>query len=240
MLIRLVAALLLAAPAAAAPDSVTVIGALHGLHEREPAFGYAALEAAIRAFDPDVLVLEVRPDELAERKATPGRPEYPAVVWPLLAERRLAAVAMEPGGETFKELSGAAGAAFTAFEATDPDAAKALAQVDDAVETALLAHWRDAARSQDDTTARVTAGVQALQFALVGDALAGVQARWDGFMAARAVAAVRDNPGKRVLVLGSYRNRATLEAALRAVAAERVVAAASWLTATPAGSDPRH
>ncbi len=105
----LLAARLTPAHAAAPDHPVLVIGALHDLHEREPAFGYDQLRAAIRAFIPDILVLEVRPDELDERKPTPGRPEYPAVIWPLLAETGVEAVAMEPGGEAFKAIAGALG-----------------------------------------------------------------------------------------------------------------------------------
>ncbi len=222
---------LIAAPAAAAPDSVTVIGALHGLHAEEPAFDNDALKAAILAFKPDVLVLEVRPDELEGRTATPGRPEYPAVIWPLLANTKVIAVAMEPGGETFKEMTGAAGLAFDAFGKRDPEGAKALSAADDAIEAALLARWRDAAQTQDEATAAVTAGFQQLQFALVGGGLDKVQARWDGFMAARVVEAVRANPGKRVMVLGSYRNRVLLEAAVRRAAPGRIVAPAPFLKA---------
>ncbi|MFC3711130.1 hypothetical protein ACFOMD_01015 [Sphingoaurantiacus capsulatus] len=232
MLRRLIVALaFIATPAAAAPDSVTVIGALHGLHAKEPAFDYGALKAAILAFKPDLLVLEVRPDELAGRTATPGRPEYPAVIWPLLAETKVAAVAMEPGGETFKEMTGAAGLAFDAFGARDPEGVKALSAADDAIEAALLAHWRSPAQTQNEATAAVTSGFQQLQFALVGGGLDKVQARWDGFMAARVVEAVRAYSGKRVLVLGSYRNRAVLEAAVRQVAPGRVVSPAPWLEA---------
>lgn len=214
------------APAIANP--VLVVGALHDLHNREPAFDYDHLRAAIMAFAPDVLVLEVRPDELAERKATPGRPEYPAVIWPLLAQMDVEAVAMEPGGETFKAITGEAGAAFDRLKQHDPGGAADLARLDHNADEILLKYWQSAAQVQDATTATLTAGVQAAQFALAGPGFVAAQSRWEDHMSDRALAAVRANPGKRVMVIGSYKNRAKLERAVREAAPERAISAALW------------
>jgi len=219
-----------------APDAVLVVGALHALHDREPAFDYAGLRAAIVAFAPDVLVLEVRPDELAERKATPGRPEYPAVVWPLLAQMNVDAVAMEPGGESFKAISGAASAAFEALRRRDPAGTAALSRLDSAAEEILLSYWRTAAQVQDATTATLTAGQQAAQIALAGPAFATAQARWDAHMAVQTTAAVRAHPGKRVMVIGSYTNRAMLERAVQEASPGRTLDAARWFETTQAAA----
>lgn len=236
----LAAASAAAAPAAPAADAVLVVGALHALHAREPAFDHARLRAAIFAFAPDVLVLEVRPDELAARKETPGRPEYPAVIWPLLAQSGTPAVAMEPGGDSFTAISGAASAAFAALRSRDPAGAAALARLDAAAEDILLAYWRSAAQVQDETTATLAAGQQAAQVALAGPSFAAAQTRWDAHMAAQALATVRAHPGKRVMVIGSYRNRALLEAAVREAVPTRAVSAAAWFaTLPPAASAPR-
>ncbi|HEV2597371.1 hypothetical protein [Sphingopyxis sp.] len=228
----------IAPPASAAPppaprpapaeDAVLVVGALHDLHLREPAFGYDDLDAAIRAFAPDVLVLEVRADELAGRTATPGRPEYPAVIWPLLAAMEVEAVAMEPDGDLFKAISGEAGAAFDAMRQRDPDGAAALSRLAADVDTFLLAYWGDAGQVHDATTAALADGVQSARFALVGPAFVQAQARWDDFMTGRALAAIRAHPGKRVMVIGSYKNRALLEAAVRKAAPQRLVGASAW------------
>lgn len=220
------------ANAASADDSVLVIGALHGLHDREPAFGYDRLRSAIIGFAPDVLVLEVRPDELAERKQTPGRPEYPAVIWPLFAQMRLKTVAMEPGGELFKAIAGEAGAAFEALKRSNPDGAATLSRLDTAVEDALLAYWQRPEQVQDETTASLAASVQTAQFALAGRAFAEAQSRWESHMTSQVLEAVRANPGKRVMVIGSYRNRAMLERAVQDAAPLRAVGASSWFGRT--------
>lgn len=227
---------LMAAPAIAdtgMPDGpVLIVGALHQLHESEPSFGYDRLRASILAFKPDVLVLEVRPDELTERKATPGRPEYPAVIWPLLAEMQVEAVAMEPGGEMFKEIAGEAGAAFEALVQRDPDGAAALSRLEKAMDDVLLAYWQAPGQAQDDQTAAIAAGVQAVQFALAGPSFAAAQARWDSHMGGQVIRTVRSHPAKRVMVIASYKNRAVLDRMVRAVVEERVVDAAPWFATT--------
>lgn len=221
---------LIVAPANAqsTDDAVLVIGALHDLHDSEPAFGYDGLRAAIVAFAPDILVLEVRPDELAEQKPTPGRPEYPAVVWPLLAQMRVEAVAMEPGGDTFKAITGEAGAAFDRLKKDNPEGAAALSRLDSATDEILLNYWKSAAQVQDETTASMATGLYAAQVALAGPGFAAAQSQWESFMSGQALQAVRANPCKRVMIIGSYKNRATLERAVRHAAPQRTLNASDW------------
>lgn len=224
--------LIIAAPAWAGPkpaaDSVLVIGALHELHASEPAFGYDRLRAAIIAYAPDVLVLEVRPDELAERKVTPGRPEYPSVIWPLLTEMQIETAAMEPGGTTFEEIAGQAGAAFDALTKANPDGAAALTRFEILGEEILLNYWSTAAQVQDATTASLAAGVETAQFAVAGPDFANAQKRWDAFMADQVLQSLRANPTKRIMVIGSYKNRALLEQAVREAAPQRIIVASEW------------
>lgn len=220
-------------------DPVVVLGALHKLHEREPAFDYDALRATILSFRPDVMVLEVRPDELEAMSATPGRPEYPAVIWPLLVGLKVDAVAMEPGGDLFKDITGEAGAAFEQLNHSDPTGAAALSRLGESADNALLAYWQAPSQIHDDKTASMADGLQAAQFALAGARFEAAQARWEGHMAAQVVRAVRGNPGKRVLVIGSYKNRAVLERAVRVAAPQRALAAKAWFDQekTPPAND---
>lgn len=225
--------LLLATPAHAAtpeaPDGVYVVGALHGLHGKEPGFDFERLGAVIAAARPDVLVLEVQPDELAGLTETPGRPEYPKVVWPYLASHRVVAVAMEPGGARFKEITGAVGAEIAAFEARDSQGAVFWNRLRRSVEIALQAHWVSPADTQDQVTADLAAAYATTEAQLIGPSFGLSQSAWDGHMVAEAQAAVLAHPGKRILVLGSYRNRAILEAGLRSAAAHRIVNIEAWL-----------
>jgi hypothetical protein len=218
-------------------DAVLVLGALHDLHAREESFAYDQLRRTIETFRPHVVVLEVRPDELVARAKTPGRPEYPEIVWHWLDSAGVEAVAMEPGGRRFEELAGAAGAAFAALGRNNPQGAAALTAFDEALEAALLAYWRHPAQTQDETTARMVDSHVALRAAIVGPAFTKVQSAWDDEMAQVVTRTVQSRPGKRVLVIGSYRNRTRLETAVRKVAAARILPSAEWLASveTPPG-----
>ncbi|ATY33001.1 TraB/GumN family protein [Sphingomonas psychrotolerans] len=237
-----VAALLAMLPAHAQTrprgDEVLVLGALHGLHAREESFDYDQLRRLLEAFRPDVVVLEVRPDELVGRTDTPGRPEYPQMIWRWLDSAGVEAVAMEPGGPRFAELAGAAGAAFAALGRNDPQGATALTAFDEALETALLAYWRRASQTQDETTARMVDSHVALRAAIVGPAFVKVQSAWDDGMAEVVTRTVQSRPGKRVLVIGGYRNRGQLENAVRKVAAARIVSSSSWVAQVEAPRRP--
>jgi len=229
----------LAASAAASRSQVFVVGALHALHEREPDFSYEQLGRVIEAVKPDVLLLEVRPDELAEKKETQGRPEYPQVVWPLLAARDYQALPLEPGDPLFSEMVSQASGAAERFAKAKPDASARLDAYRKAQTAALLELWRSPADVHGELTANLTRAAQHVQHSLVGPEEEAVQTRWDGYMADRALEAVRANPGKRILVLGSYRNRAVFVERLREAGDADVVDMATWLRTNGFDGAPR-
>ena len=219
-------------------DEVIVIGALHRLHETEEGFGYAELERLIRTARADVLVLEVTPEELEGLTETRGRPEYPQVVWKLIEKDRAKAVAMEPGGALYKQMTTAAGDFFAAADKADPARARFAADYRKAYEASLLAYWRTAADTQDANTEALARGWYAVQDNLYGAEQKQLQDRWDGYMGDAAAKAVTDFPGKRILVLGSYRNRHRLQAAIRSAAPGRLVDTADWIRSrTPAAAN---
>lgn len=224
------AALLIAAPSPK-PDAVLVLGALHDLHAQEPSFDHSVLTSAIASFRPDVLVLEVRPDELQQRSSTPGRPEYPAVVWPLLQSFTGQVVAMEPGGETFSRLSSAAGQALSTYRRNNPEGAAALSTFQAAADAFLLTYWTRAGQSQDATTDSVVRVTSLLRSDLAGPAFAAAQNEWEQYMIERVKEAVTANRHKRVLILASFRNRHVIETGICETASARLADAKTWLDA---------
>ena len=223
---------------AARDDGVFIVGALHRLHEQEESFTFDDLRRIVAAIRPGVMVLEVRPDELAERKDTPGRPEYPAVIWPLLSESGATAVAMEPGPPQFAELTGQASNEMKSFASRDPDGAKRWSSYQKSLEVVLFAHWRHPADAHDTVTADLSRSYYVMQRVRVGDAFDAVQSRWDKLMVDNALAAIRKAPGKRVLVLCSYRNRYHFEDAIRPQAADRLIEMETWLRDNLKGRAP--
>jgi hypothetical protein len=233
MKITLLATALLAAATLCAPaqadDKIFILGALHGLHESEDSFSYTDLEAIIKRIAPDVMVLEVRPDELMERKDTPGRPEYPAVIWPMLDTSGIAMVAMEPGGEDFARMTGKASAAFEALGKENPEGAAFLRKYRQSLEAALVTYWQSPAMSQDTVTATLAAGYARVQLSYLGADYETVQQDWDGHMADVALETAKANPDKRILVLASFRNRQVLTDTISAALPGRVSDMAEWL-----------
>lgn len=208
-------------------DGVYVVAAIQRLHATEADYGYPQLRRILDAVRPDVVVLEVRPDEATERKDTPGRPEYPNVVWPWLADHPLPVISMEPGGKTFAQMTGSAGERFAAFDREKPQASTYMGSLRKSLSAALQAHWRHPADAHDRVTADLVRAEALAQVALGGEAFEVGQAEWDGYMVARTREAIAAHPGKRILVLASYRNLEAFREGLKGEA--RLVDMEPWL-----------
>jgi hypothetical protein len=223
--------------ATAPPDGVYVVGAIQRLHATEPSFSFDHLRRIIEVVRPQVLVLEVRPDELAEHKETQGRPEYPAVVWPYLAAHPTTALPMEPGGKVFEAMTGAAGRRFEAFAKTKPEADAYMTRLGRGLSTVLQDHWRHPADAHDAVTLDLVRAQGLAQAQLGGPEFASGQEAWDGYMVARTREAIAANPGKRILVLASYRNLEAFRTGLKGES--RLVEMEPWLRAVlPAAGVP--
>ncbi|MDP9421574.1 MAG: hypothetical protein M3Q19_01855 [Pseudomonadota bacterium] len=218
----------LASPADAKDTELFLLGALHGLHEQEESFGYGELDRVIKAIKPDVILLEVTPEELTGKLETKGRPEYPKVVWPMLTAKAPKAYAMEAAQPLYGELTSDASRRFGEFAAQFPMEDAALTGHSKATSAVLVAHWKSVADTQDEATDALGRARARLTAALVPASVAG-QERWDATMVDVARKAISENPGKRILVLGSYRNRYMFVDQLGGVKGTRLVDMKSWL-----------
>ncbi len=230
--VRTAAAILfcLATPAAAEDTELFILGALHGLHEQESSFGYDELDRVVKAIKPDVMLLEVTPQELAGKLDTKGRPEYPKVVWPMLTAEGPKAYAMEAGQPLYGELTGDASKRFADFKQQFPAEDAALTAHSKATSEVLLAHWQSVADTQDGATDVLARARASLTAALVPASVAG-QRRWDAAMVEATQKALAENPGKRVLVLGSYRNRYMFVDELAEIKGVQLIDMKAWLEA---------
>lgn len=229
-----VALSLVATPAAARETEVFILGALHGLHEQEESFAYAELSRVIAAIKPDVMLLEVTPEELAGKLETKGRPEYPKVIWPMLAQQGSKFYAMEAAQPLYGELTGDASKRFGDFKQNYPTEDAALSGLSAATSKALLAHWKNVADTQDEATDALGRARARLNAAMVAGSDAGQQ-RWDGVMVETARKAIAENPGKRILVLGSYRNRYMFVEQLTGTKGAQLIDMKAWLASNGFG-----
>jgi hypothetical protein len=252
LLCRILLVATLCSPFAAATAQVDpaggiyIVGALHRLHEKAAGFDYEALRRLIDAVNPQVMLTEARPDELSGRTDTPGRPEYPKVVWPWLAGHAdVIALPMEPGGELFQKWVGEATAKFEQLAQSNPQGSAYWSRYQASLSKLLSAHWTTPADAHDALTSDMARSWYLVQYGIGGKDFETGQERWDGYMIDRAREAVRAHPAKRILVLASYRNRHRFDQALREEQGARVVEMEAWLrrlpdaaTAKPAATKP--
>lgn len=222
-------------------NGIFIVGSLHRLHDSVSAFDFGALRHLIARIEPQVVLLEVRQTELDARGDTPGRPEYPRVVWPMLERGAIAAFAMEPDGVLYDSLTGAAKLAIDHLTRTDSATAAFWRRLHPTFARVLGAYWRSPAAVHDSVSADMSRGLSLLQDAMLGAGFQHAQERWDAIMIDRAAAVARANPDKRVLILASYRNRHRLVEAMRLREPARVVAMDEWIAEIghPAGRPKR-
>jgi hypothetical protein len=183
-----------------------VLATLYGRHKTVTAYDLPTLRKIISAIKPDVLVLDVTPMELKEGKVWPGKIEYTEVIFPLIKNGRYRVYPAEPDEPMFSEIVNATIEAIRKFEAANPETATAMKQFTVSTYDALKSYWRTPAEVNSQVTDRVLHGKKALEAQLQGTVRADGQKRWDQHTVDVARRAVKENRGKRVLVLVGIEN----------------------------------
>jgi len=214
----------------AAPAEVYLIGTLYQRHDQVPAFSADVLRRVILAIKPDVLVLDVTPDELAKKVVHPSKIEYTRTVFPLLAGQPFVVYPAEPAEPMFTEIVSGLTARLRQWEQQDPAAAATYKRTERALFGVLIPYWNTASRVQNDVTAEALASLAGTQEMLVGDVLKTANARWDKHTADAVVAAAAKHPGTRILVLTGIRNRPHVKAHLAGAPQVRLVDMPAWLS----------
>ncbi|HEY0659823.1 MAG TPA: hypothetical protein VGD21_00650 [Lysobacter sp.] len=220
----------------AAQVEVFVIGTLYRRHEQVPAYGTDVLRKMIVAVEPDVLVLDVTPEELANKKVHASKIEYPQVIFPLAESGRYAVYAAEPAKPMFDEITQGIGKAMKELAEKKPEVDQALKAQSDATYTALKLHWTSPAKAHDAVTATATSSKIRLRGALVGPVMESGDARWDQHTADVALRAAQEHPGKRILVLTGIENRPFVSANLARAGSVKMIDMEAWLQANGFGN----
>lgn len=216
---------------AAGRSQVFVVGSLYQRHDSVAVYDLKSLAALIDAIQPQVLVLDVSPTELAEQKVWPGKIEYVQVVFPYLNRHTLKAYAGEPAEPLFSEISGGVGLARKQLASDNPAAAAAMEQSRKATYAALAAYWKSPAEVHDATTERIVVGLKSVEEALVGEVERRGSDRWDAHAAAMTRLAVKENPGKRILQITGLENLPRVRAELKGSPGIELVDMAGWIEA---------
>jgi hypothetical protein len=203
--IVLMVALVMAWPALAAarppPAQVAVLATLHQLHATTPAYSYDVLGQVIERLQPDVLCVELQPDDLQRRPAEATKQEYARVVYPLIDRHHYRAYAMEPAEPAYSDILTPYIQAGQDFSVREPEQAEAFSRYSDGAYIGLQTYWTSPARVNDAVTDSVLRAKHELQQALVGEGERTGWERWNRQFLGVILQAAKENPGKRIVVL---------------------------------------
>lgn len=217
--------------AGAARTDVYVLSTLYKRHEKTPAYDLAALRRIVLAIAPDVLVVDCTPNEVKARKVSPGKIEYPGVIFPLADAGGYPVYPAEPDEPQFTQIVERVIAVRKQIAAEQPAVAAALEAYDSSTYAALAEHWRSPAAVHDEVTEAAVRGLGALERAFYGRADGDAQVNWNRHWTAAIQKAVAAHPGKRILAVTGVENRPWIVEALGADARVNVVDMATWLRA---------
>ncbi|HEX5306422.1 MAG TPA: hypothetical protein VFW82_10090 [Dyella sp.] len=182
------------------PADVVVLSTLHGMHAQVPGYSFDRLAKIIEQLHPDVLCLEVRADKLAARAPEANKVEYPKAIYPLLARRHYAVVALEPSEPAYSAILRPYAQASAAFRRAGGGAPAALGSYSEATYAALRIHWRDAAAVNDATTDDMMRAKHAFQQAAIGEGERAGWERWNQHFLAVIERTAAAHPGQRIVV----------------------------------------
>ncbi len=225
----LAAALPPLAAAKAPPAEVVVLATLHQLHATTPAYSFETLGRVIERLRPDVLCVELQPDDLKARPTEATKQEYPEVVYPLIDRHHYGVYAMEPAEPTYSEILKPYIQAGQDFSVREPEQAEAFSRYSDGVYIGLQAYWTSPARVNDAVTDSVLRAKHELQQAMVGAGERAGWERWNQQFLGVILQAAKQNPGKRIVVIVGAEHGYWLRGRLAQVSGVRLLDTAALL-----------
>jgi hypothetical protein len=187
-------------------NEVFVLGTLYKRHETTPAFGLEALKKVITAIHPDVFVLDISPKELKEQKVYPGKVEYINIVFPYLNGGKFIAYPGEPGEPLYTALVNEAIKGYGDLGRQQPALSKSLTDYTTALYGIMTASWKSVADANSALTDQLLAAKLSLEDSLVGKLQSSGWEKWNAHTTGIIQQAIRENPGRRILVLTGIEN----------------------------------
>jgi len=226
----IVATLLSVGPARAQGTSeVFVLATLYKLHSTTPGYSHDSLRQIIRRIDPDVVVLDVSPNELRTHTVAPSKAEYSQVIFPLVLAERYQAYPGEPEEPTFTEIVTSLGQELRRFRTEQPAIAQVDKAFDEAAFAALAQLWHTPADVNSAVTDQVLRSRREYQDRVAGPRVADAWRRWNAHALGMVRQARDAHPGKRILVLIGVENCGPLREALRQEPGIKLIDMEAWL-----------
>jgi hypothetical protein len=211
------------------PPEVFVISTLYKRHETTPAYGLAELRDLILKIGPDVFVLDVTPKEIREQKVWVGKVEYPQIIFPLINARKAKAYASEPDEPLFTQLSAPVGEAYKNLERESPKSKAALTEHERATYALLQQLWRQVGDVNSEMTDQLVGAKRDAENRLVGIVAETNQRKWNEHHAEKLLAAAKENPGKRIVMLVGIESRYEVLRLVKSNKSIQLVDVENWL-----------
>lgn len=231
LLMYTLSALVLFIPVLAAKQKKSelyILATLYRRHENTAIYDTAKLKQIIESIKPDVLVVDVTPKELKEEKVHASKIEYTNVVFPLIKRGGYRVYPAEPDEPLFSEIVNDVIKSMNDFKAAQPSASAALKRIDDDTFEALKSYWKAPADVNSDFTDVVLHGRKNLQMRLNG--IEVENKKWNRHTVEVTLKAIKENPGKRVLLLAGIDNCFEIRNMVRSNKEVNLVDMEKWLS----------
>lgn len=210
-------------------SEVFVLGTLYNRHENVAGYQLDALKKAIELIDPDIMVLDVNPEELREQKVSAGKIEYPGVIFPYLKRKGIKAYPGEPGEPMFTEIVNAVANLRKDLADKYPARNMAMRRFRTTTFEALVLLWTSPAVANSETTEKVIVGLKAYEAKMLGPLEIESHERWDRYAAEMVLKAARENQGKRILQLTGIENCPRIRRELKRSNRIKLIDMEEWL-----------
>ncbi len=180
---------------------VMVLATLHQLHGQVDFYTFEDLTRILKRFSPEVLAVELTPQELKDRRPQPVKQEYPRSVYPLLDALPWEVVPLEPEEPLYSELVALGRRAVENLQRRSPDTLEHFGLYVNTLYQVLLRWWRSPAEVNSAETDRHMEIKHGYQSALFGDDEKTGWERWNQHFLDRILEATARHPQGRMLVL---------------------------------------
>jgi hypothetical protein len=187
-------------------NEVYVLGTLYKRHENTNAYNLEALKKVIISINPQVLVLDVTPEELRLQKVYPGKIEYTNVIFPLVNSNNYRVYPAEPDEPEFSTIVNEVTKAHSDFKKNQPSWSRSLEEYNTSLYQLLIHSWKNVADANGKTTDQLLAAKLRLEGEVIGKGQAESWKIWNRHTTDVVLQALKENIGKRTLVITGIEN----------------------------------
>ncbi|MCO6511089.1 MAG: hypothetical protein J5I65_09875 [Aridibacter famidurans] len=179
---------------------VLVLSTLHQFHGKDNSFTFEKLSEIVESYRPDLIAVELTPDDLRTRKEQKTKVEYQKSIFPSADKIEAKMVPMEPAEPKFSEIVGLIRASDSDLREAKPDAAESFSAYVEALYGYLFEYWDSALEVNSARTDALFEVKHAYQNRLYGEKQEKGWEAWNGHFLEKILEAARANKGSRILV----------------------------------------